>query len=251
MGRVGRRVVLLVAAGGLVAGLGGMAASGAAAAVPATGRASAALTSSSSPSFNELYGVSAVSGSNAWAVGRQNSTGVFKTLILHWNGAAWSTVKSPSPSSSDAELFGVSTRSGSDAWAVGNYDSNTLIVHWNGTAWTQVKTPSLGPGVYGGLNGVSAVSGSDAWAVGSHSIPSDPGRSRTLVLHWNGTAWSKINSPTPNPNDLNFLEGVSARSGSDAWAAGRYWNTTGVARSLILHWNGTAWSKINSPNPSP
>ena len=358
MGRVGRRVVLLVAAGGLAAGLGGMAASGAAAAVPATGRASAALTSSSSPSFNELYGVSAVSGSNAWAVGRQNSTGVFKTLILHWNGAAWSTVKSPSPSSSDAELFGVSavsgsdawavgwywngptraydtlilhwngtawaqvhspnpspgnnylfgvsTRSGSDAWAVGNYDSNTLIVHWNGTAWTQVKTPSLGPGVYGGLNGVSAVSGSDAWAVGSHSIPSDggrsgtlifhwdgmawstvnspspgsglnglagvsavsgsdadawavgnyssldnPGASRTLVLHWNGTAWSKINSPTPNPNDLNFLQGVSARSGSDAWAVGNYWNTTGLSRSLILHWNGTAWSKINSPNPGP
>ena len=82
MGRVGRRVVLLVAAGGLAAGLGGMAAAGAAAAVPATGRASAALTSSSSPSFNELYGVSAVSGSNAWAVGRQNSTGVFKTLIV-------------------------------------------------------------------------------------------------------------------------------------------------------------------------
>jgi hypothetical protein len=101
-----------------------MAASGAAAAVPATGRASAALISSSSPSFNELYGVSAVSGSNAWAVGRQNSAGVFKTLILHWNGAAWSTVKSPSASSSDAELFGVSAVSGSDAWAVGWY--------WNG-----------------------------------------------------------------------------------------------------------------------
>src|SRR6266699_2075460 len=114
MGRVGRRVVLLVAAGGLVAGLGGMAASGAAAAV----------TSSSSPSFNELYGVSAVSGSNAWAVGRQNSTGVFKTLILHWNGAAWSTVKSPSPSSSDAELFVVMAVSGSDAWSVGWF--------WNG-----------------------------------------------------------------------------------------------------------------------
>jgi hypothetical protein len=45
----------------------------------------------------------------------------------------------------------------------------------------------------------------------------------------------------------NFL-GMSARSGSDAWAVGIYGNnTTGAADTLILHWNGTAWSKINSP----
>jgi len=98
---------------------------------------------------------------------------------------------------------------------------------------------------------VSAVSGSDAWAVGNDSSLDNPGASRTLVLHWNGTAWSKINSPTPNPNDLNFLQGVSARSGSDAWAVGVYWNTSGLSRSLILHWNGTAWSRVKSPNPGP
>ncbi len=363
MGRASRRVVILVAAGVLAAGPGGMAATGAAAAVPATGQASAALTLSSNP---VLFGVSAVSGSDVWAVGRQNSTGVFKTLILHWNGTAWSKVNSPSPSLADAELMGVSAVSGSDAWAVGWYwnrtgtATDTLILHWNGTAWTQVKSPNPSPASPGansldgvsarsgsdawavgdylasdglshalivhwngtawtqvnsptaprytdfGLTGVSAVSGSDAWAVGVRGVPSDgrksgtlifhwdgtawtlvnspspgsgpnqlegvsavsgsdadawavgnyssldnPGASRTLVLHWNGTAWSKINSPTPNPNDLNFLQGVSARSGSDAWAVGNYWNTTGLSRSLILHWNGTAWSKINSPNPGP
>ncbi len=309
MGRASRRVVILVAAGVLAAGPGGMAATGAAAAVPATGQASAALTLSSNP---VLFGVSAVSGSDVWAVGRQNSTGVFKTLILHWNGTAWSKVNSPSPSLADAELMGVSAVSGSDAWAVGWYwnrtgtATDTLILHWNGTAWTQVNSPTAPRYTDFGLTGVSAVSGSDAWAVGVRGVPSDgrksgtlifhwdgtawtlvnspspgsgpnqlegvsavsgsdadawavgnyssldnPGASRTLVLHWNGTAWSKINSPTPNPNDLNFLQGVSARSGSDAWAVGNYWNTTGLSRSLILHWNGTAWSKINSPNPGP
>ena len=79
VGRASRRVVILVAVGVLAAGLGGMAATGAAAAVPATGQASAAVALSSNP---VLFGVSAVSGSDAWAVGRQNSTGVFKTLIL-------------------------------------------------------------------------------------------------------------------------------------------------------------------------
>jgi hypothetical protein len=360
MGRASRRAVIVVAAGVLAVGLGGMTATGATATAPTTGRASAALTLSSNP---VLFGVSAVSRSDAWAVGRQNSTGVFKTLIMHWNGAAWSKVNSPSPSLSDAELLGVSAvsgsnawavgwywnrtgtatdtlilhwngtawtqvkspnpsaaspgansldgvsaRSGSDAWAVGDYLANdglshALIVHWNGTAWTQVNSPTAPRYTDFGLTGVSAVSGSDAWAVGVHGVPSDggksgtlifhwdgvvwtrakspnpgsgtnllegvsavsgsdawavgnyssylnPGASRTLVLHWNGTAWSRVNSPTPNSVDVNFLYGVSARSGSDAWAVGFYWNgTAGAYDSLTLHWNGTAWSRIKSPNP--
>jgi hypothetical protein len=361
MGCASRRVVILLALGGLVVGLSGTAASRAAVAASTTGRASAALTPGSSPRDRELYAVSAVSRSDAWAVGRQDSTGVFKTLILHWNGTAWSSVKSPSPSSVDAELLGVSAVSGSDAWAVGYYwngtgraydslilhwngtawskikspnpsatsnqlyavsarsssdawavedyvnnttgvgtslllhwngtawskgksptvqytdfgfagvsavsasdawavgnygigggdRSGTLIMHWNGTAWSQVNSPSPGSGV-NYLEGVSAVSGSDAWAVGNYSSYVDPGASRTLVLHWNGTAWSKVNSPTPNPADLNLLYGVSARTGSDAWAVGSYWNgTAGAYDSLILHWNGTAWSRIKSPNPGP
>ncbi len=310
MGRASRRVVILVAAGVLAVGLGGMAATGAAAAVPTTGQASAAVTLSSNP---VLFGVSAVSRSDAWAVGRQNSTGVFKTLILHWNGAAWSKVKSPSPSLSDAELLGVSAvsgsnawavgwywnrtgtatetlilhwngtawtqvkspnpssnppytpansldgvsaRSGSDAWAVGNYDHNgvseALIVHWNGTAWTQVKSPTAPRYTDFGLTGVSAGSGSDAWAVGVHGIPSDGGKSGTLIFHWDGTAWTLVKSPSPG-SGTNLLEGVSAVSGSDAWAVGNYssYYTPGTSRTLVLHWNGTAWSKINSPTPNP
>ena len=195
MGRASRRVVILVAAGGLAAGLGGMAATGAAAAVPATGRASAAVALSSNP---VLFGVSAVSGSDAWAVGRQNSTGVFKTLILHWNGTAWSKVKSPSPSLADAELMGVSAVSGSDAWAVGWYwnrtgtATQTLILHWNGTAWRQVKSPNpSSDSPYtpnNSLYGVSARSGSDAWAVGDHDT--QVSTTNSLIAHWNGTAWA-------------------------------------------------------------
>jgi hypothetical protein len=41
----------------------------------------------------------------------------------------------------------------------------------------------------------------------------------------------------------NALTSVSADSASDAWAVGSYVsNTTGVRDTLILHWNGTAWS---------
>jgi hypothetical protein len=85
--------------------------------------------------------VSARSGSDAWAAGRYwNTTGVARSLILHWNGTAWSKINSPNPSPTATELYEVSARSGSDAWAVGFYDtavSNTLILHWNGTAWAK------------------------------------------------------------------------------------------------------------------
>lgn len=82
----------------------------------------------------------------------------------------------------------------------------------------------------------------NAWAVGDHGT-SDGGRSGTLVLHWNGTAWSTVNSPSPG-SGLNGLHGVSAVSGSDAWAVGNYssYYEPYVSDTLILHWNGTAWT---------
>src|SRR5260221_5704491 len=101
MGRASSRAVIVVAAGVLAVGLGGMTATGATATAPTTGRASAALTLSSNP---VLFGVSAVSRSDAWAVGRQNSTGVFKTLIMHWNGAAWSKVNRTRPTYSETHV---------------------------------------------------------------------------------------------------------------------------------------------------
>ncbi len=85
---------------------------------------------------------------------------------------------------------------------------------------------------------MSARSGSDAWAVGNYW--NTTGLSRSLILHWNGTAWSKINSPNPGPT-ANRLSGVSARSGTDAWAVGDHDTAVSTTNRLIAHWNGTAW----------
>jgi hypothetical protein len=129
----------------------GIAAPAGAGAAPAAGRAWAPVTPNPSPSLNLLAGVSAVSGSDAWAVGSSSSSlnpNVIDTLILRWNGTAWTQVQSPSPSSvSYNYLQGVSARSGSDAWAVGDYGDcatalfkrATLAAHWNGTAWANAS----------------------------------------------------------------------------------------------------------------
>ena len=42
-----------------------------------------------SSAFNELFGVAAVSASDAWAVGSYYNGTKEKTLVERWNGKAW------------------------------------------------------------------------------------------------------------------------------------------------------------------
>ena len=41
---------------------------------------------------------------------------------------------------------------------------------------------------------------------------------KTLILHWDGTAWTQV--PSPNPNSDSYLSGVAATSPANAWAVG-------------------------------
>src|SRR5437870_8921786 len=84
---------------------------------------------------NVLYGVSALSRSDAWAVGYHGINGYTDPLIEHWNGNAWLLKASPKIHGFENELYGVSAVSDSDVWAVGRNSGNetrTLIEHWNG-----------------------------------------------------------------------------------------------------------------------
>ena len=90
----------------------------------------------------------------------------------------------------------------------------------------------------GFLHGVSATSATNAWAVGVDAVPG--GRNYTLILHWNGAAWSRVAGASPG--FYSGLLGVSAISASSAWAVGEYSTPSGQPRTLIMHWNGTSWS---------
>ena len=201
----------------------------------------------------DLLAVGASSASDAWAVGDNCAPGTCTTLALHWNGSAWSKVATPSPGT-DGSLDAVTVVSAIDAWAVGNYcttsacsRADTLILHWNGTAWSKVSSPSPSS-VNNALSGVVGVSSTDAWAVG-YELKGTAGPDETMILHWNGTAWSRVTTPDPSAAGGNFLNAVTATSGSSAFAAGSYYNPANVLDSLILRWNGTSWTKVKTPNP--
>jgi len=211
------------------------------------------LASPNPSSYNFLLGVSAVSATDAWAVGdHEPSTDRFgcrcRTLILHWDGKTWSKLSSPSPNPAGHFLLEVSADSTTDAWAVG-YDhisqGDTLTLHWDGTRWSQVKSPNPSDTTRNLLFGVSARSATSALTVGCYSYSN-----RTLILRWDSRRWSKVKSPNPSSFD-NCLNGVSTIRATDAWAVGNYRkDATHVYRTLVLHWNGSRWSRVRSPSPS-
>jgi hypothetical protein len=198
------------------------------------------------PNDNTLGGVSGASSADVWAVGSlllPGSSSITGTLVDHWNGTTWSVIPSANVGSLSNALYGVSARTASDAWAVGSYIggdfvAHTLIQHWEGSSWTVVTSPDGGPAV-NVLYGVAAVAADNVWAVGRSGNAN--GTLRTLIEHWDGSAWSVVASPNPGATN-NLLNSIVAVSANDIWAVGQQLGTQGPDQGLILHWNGTQWS---------
>jgi hypothetical protein len=214
-------------------------------------------------SFNALNGVAAVSANNVWAVGQyQDSLGNTLTLIEHWNGVSWSIVPSPNVHGATASsiLLSMTAITATDIWAVGFAQATptsvvqTLTEHWNGARWLIVPSPNAFPGVYDNqLESVSAVSSNDVWAVGFYQKPPPmPTPSRTLIEHWNGSSWSIVPSPNLHPGVLdNGLLGVTAIAANDIWAVGFFDVAANISQTLTVHWDGSSWKIVPSPNVQP
>jgi hypothetical protein len=96
------------------------------------------------------------------------------------------------------------------------------------------------------LLAVSAVSPTEAWTVGVSTL--DDRASRDLIEHWDGAAWHLSTSP-----QTGALWGMAAVSTNDVWAVGGivHGSIFDVSSSTtqIVHWNGTQWSLVPSPDP--
>jgi hypothetical protein len=194
----------------------------------------------------DLTAVSALSKTNAWAVGCASptfnacpSSGVDATY--HWNGTSWRTVSITSQQGST--LLGVKAIASNNVWAVGTAH-NAQIAHYNGTSWKQLTVPAL-PSALGTsyvLRSVGASSASNVWAVGFTNL------ARAVTLHYNGTSWKIVPTTTMTNTDLY---GVVATSATNVWAVGSTTSTaTGNSTALVLRWNGTAWKIIANTLPS-
>jgi hypothetical protein len=266
-----------------------------------------------------LKSIAVVNPKDAWAVGYTGTAPSQRTLLLHWNGKAWSEVTRPAPipgflnavaaTASGGwavggvpnghnwphplalrlsgttwsrvpvpyvlEVTGVAITGTNAAWAIGATEQQFKFARWNGHTWTWEFsiTPVQDTYILGGiaagprgaaftvgyefpaggpqvpvvlklagstwkkvpvkapsnavLSAVSFAPGGTAWAAGSTGLA-------TLILRWNGSAWTRVASPSPGPDDT--LDGLGFSSARDGWAVGSSGSDT-----LILHWNGGAW----------
>lgn len=198
--------------------------------------------------FRQLYGVKAVSASDAWAVGWYYDTSLHgEALILHWNGTAWTQVGAPDPGTSGTTLEGIAGTAAGDLWAVGSYSNSgekgvlahPLALHYDGATWSRTPMPESGTGTF--LHSVTAVSSNDVWAVGSKN-----GYSAPVAYHWNGTAWSEVPTAPTGGTGNNILYGVAGTAGDQVWAVG-YASSAGQSQPIVQRWNGTAFTGETVP----
>ena len=196
--------------------------------------------------YNDLNGVVALAANDVWSVGFYDVQGNWKTLALHYDGTQWTQVTSPSPDPALNLFNAIDADSLNNLWAVGK-GVGTLAAHSSGSAFDAVPSANAGLGD-NQLKSLSAVTPNDIWAVGSAGAASFANQADSLAMHWDGSAWTIV--PTPDlPLDAP-LEGVAAIASNDVWAVG-FQSDPGSLNSsnVILHWNGSAFSVVPSPNP--
>jgi hypothetical protein len=197
------------------------------------------------PSLRDAIMTSATS---AFAVG-------WNMFLARWNGATWTVDQPPAGTVSIRILNGVWSDGPSNAWVVGG---SATILHYDGSNWS-VVSDAIHPTA--SLDGYTAVwgSGGSVWIAGGNSIvrcrsvsscTPDPvtgidslfsiwGTSTTnawavgahgKILHFDGTQWTSVTSPTSHR--MVRLWGSGA---SDVWAVGD---------SVVAHYDGTAWTNF-------
>jgi hypothetical protein len=197
---------------------------------------------------DELFGVSAASSRDVWAVGvTQPPGGRARTLVERWRGRAWRTVPSPDRPPGSSFLNAVVALSATDAWAVGLSRSpggpaRTLVLHWDGRRWAITASPNAGPGD-NSLVSVAVASARDVWAAGYRDAK---GVYRSLVEHWDGDRWTVVRLPRLG-DPGNGLNAVGAGAPGVVWAVGGSAGARGPSQPLILRLDGRNWSPVPAP----
>src|SRR5262249_4732855 len=124
-------------------------------------------------------------------------------------------------------------------------------LHWNGSAWSHVDMPLIGSN-YQFLQKMAAASPNQIWAVGYYRSGPSSSQYFPFIQRFDGTSWDLVPVSTEGTYS-NVLLGVGAvhdpSQGNTTWAVGWYTNSSGdIAKTYVIHWNGTSWTTIPSPN---
>jgi hypothetical protein len=220
---------------------------------------------STSSTLNEI---AVIAPDDVWAVGRKYvpaGTGMeTQTLAMHWDGAAWTIVPSPSPSPYPgggwADFQSVHAVSSNDVWAAGGkriqapdgfVGTHLMVQRWNGSSWSVLNTPVTIGGSGNFIDDIEVVANDDIWFVGDwlEFPPANVAEKRALAMHWNGSSFTIHDTPFFNNANIggHGLTAISAVSSNDIWAVGGGHDGDYVDFSYIVHWNGQQWGYVPGP----
>jgi hypothetical protein len=179
-----------------------------------------------------LSGVATTSATTTWAVG--DEVGQITGVVARWNGRGWAWDTSVPYRKTYEAIGAIAAGPGGTAFTVGSNGNSPstppLSMKWTGNTWEKVAVSAPASAI---LNAVAFAPGGAAWAAGA--LATYPGH--TLVVRWNGHAWTRVASPAGEG-----LNGIGFSAASYGWAVGDVLTSSGVFRTLITHWNGHTWS---------
>jgi hypothetical protein len=240
-----------------------------------------------SPLDQGVAAVAATSGSNAWVLASRGADEVAYTDALHLTGKSWAapvrldaaiaTAVAPCPTQLWA--FGEPPRSGppgyfahfngrtwregsfpfsgtasaarsaSDVWVGGGGDGTAPlgIEHWDGRRWHVTPLPDLGvPSsdlLWANVNGLADAGPGDAWADITTQDDGGANRAGTILLRWNGRAWSRVAFPYGG----SALSPVAADGHGGIWLATA--NSAGDNTTTWFdHYFGGRWTRVRVPS---
>jgi hypothetical protein len=177
--------------------------------------------------------------STAWAVGYSydSSLAAYRTMTQFFNGTSWSIVSSANASATGhSQLNRVDATSASNVWAIGS-----LVERYDGSRWAATSSPA---GV--ALRGLDVVSPTEVWIAGYS------GSAATVSQLKNGT-WTTRYTQASTGRHLTVFEAIAVDPSGQVWAVGwdRDYNAPGrPVSSLVVHFDGTSWTRETTPNPA-
>lgn len=111
-----------------------------------------------------------------------------------------------------------------------------------------VPTPNSSPSQLNFINSVDCVSSTMCVAVGLHATNTD---NQTYAMKWDGTSWLSMTTPNVPSTGNNALISVDCVSATWCMASGYAYDSTPRYATLTMVWDGTTWTIVPSPNPTP
>jgi hypothetical protein len=128
-------------------------------------------------------------------------------------------------------LLGITGTGPGDIWIA----APSALWHWDGSRWTSMPTPAAG--------GLLPNATSEVWTGAPNDLWFSNANIKCCVWHWSGGAWTSY--PLNDNRQVFHLwgSGPSDVFGSDAG--------DGVHPGYTGHWDGTAWTHIDSGGAGP